>query len=53
MDYTELNTVLDQIDASINTQIDLVALQLNEVKTQVQNLETLINNIKTLHIDSL
>jgi prefoldin subunit 5 len=52
MDYQEINRILDQIDKSIENQIELVTQQLSELKRQIITVEDLLNQLKDYYLKS-
>lgn len=46
MEYSELNNILENIDKSLDKQINLITLQLAELKNQIGSIEELLRNLK-------
>ena len=46
MEYSELNNILDNIDKSLDKQINLITLQLAELKNQIGSIEELLRSLK-------
>ena len=46
MEYSELNNILDDIDKSLDKQINLITLQLGELKNQIGSIEELLRNLR-------
>jgi hypothetical protein len=47
MEYQEINTIIEEIDKSLEKQISLMTQQLGELKTQIITMEKLITELKT------
>ncbi|MGD9580696.1 MAG: hypothetical protein AB7V50_04945 [Vampirovibrionia bacterium] len=47
MEYNELDNILNNIDKSLDKQINLITLQLAELKNQINSIETLLQKLRS------
>lgn len=50
MEYSELNNILDDIDRSLDKQINLITLQLAELKNQISSIEELLKSLRNNNV---
>lgn len=46
MEYQEINSIIDEMDKSIDKQINLISLQLSELKEHLSTVEKLLIQIR-------
>jgi archaellum component FlaC len=47
MEYSEINSIMEELDKSIDKQINLISDQINELKSHMATVEKLLEQIKT------